>query len=202
MNLPGYSKSFILGTAFRLLRMAGLKDISKAFLLMNNKFTDPYIHLNQRLYNDINGNLINLFHYGDRASMAYSIESRFPMMDYRMVEFWMKMPVSFKVSRGYTKYVARKAMNGKLPDSIVWRRDKMGWEIPQKIWFRQDLKDWFDNNILQSEFVQDYLKVRNEDITRFLNAPDLGPMGLKHLVKVHNLAVWYKIFFENAPDPE
>jgi asparagine synthase (glutamine-hydrolysing) len=200
LNQPGYSKSFVLGSVFRLLRIAGLKDISRAILLMNNKLTDPFIHLNQRLYKDLNGNLVNLFHYGDRASMAFSIESRFPMMDYRLVEFWMKMPVTYKVHNGFTKYTARTAMNGKLPDSIVWRKDKMGWEIPQKVWFRQDLKQWFDGNIRNSEFLQDYLKVQKKNIEPLLNNQNINARDVKYLVKLHNLALWHKIFFENPSE--
>lgn len=102
-------------------------------------------NLNQKLSDDITGNLITLIHYADHTSMAYSIESRMPFMDYRLVEFLASVPASYKMHNGWTKYLARLAFNGKLPDEINWRRDKMGWPIPEKKWFTGGLKDWFES---------------------------------------------------------
>jgi asparagine synthase (glutamine-hydrolysing) len=193
-----YYRNYILGVIFKILRITGLKDYTKAILLMNNKFTDPFINLNGRLYNDLNGNLINLFHYGDRASMAFSIESRFPMMDYRLVDFWMKMPVSYKIHNGSTKFIARMAMNGKLPDTIVWRRDKMGWETPQKIWFRKDLREWFDSNIINSLFLLDSQIMSKEGLKSLVLKENLNNKEFKRLITLHNIALWYKTFFEKT----
>jgi asparagine synthase (glutamine-hydrolysing) len=190
-------KDALVGIVFKIQKSLRLQGLVSEFLLLSGRKTDPFIGVNERLYNDINGNLVNLFHYGDRASMAFSIESRFPMMDYRLVEFWMQIPASFKLHNGYSKYIARMAMHEKLPTSINWRKDKMGWEIPQGVWFREDLKSWFTSNILNSSFITDFLKIPKNQLETMLFRKKISYFGLKYLIKLHNIALWHRLFFEN-----
>ena len=99
--------------------------------------------LNAALVTDSFRGLTNLIHYADRTSMAFSVESRMPFLDYRLAEFLAKLPAAYKIHNGWTKYVARQAFAGKLPDSVVWRKDKMGWPIPEQNWESGELKSWF-----------------------------------------------------------
>ncbi|MBF4337742.1 asparagine synthase, partial [Vibrio anguillarum] len=99
--------------------------------------------------------LINLIHYSDRVSMGHSIESRMPFMDYRLVEFLAQVPACYKMHNGWTKYLARLAFDKKLPDEITWRKDKMGWPIPEEHWFRGNLKDWFISTTEQSNLLKE-----------------------------------------------
>lgn len=78
-----------------------------------------------------------LLHWEDRNSMAYSIESRVPFLDYRLVELVLGFPDEFKLSRGVTKRVLRKAMEGVLPVSIANRMDKLGFVTPEEVWMRK-----------------------------------------------------------------
>ncbi len=78
--------------------------------------------------------LQTLLRYEDLNSMHYSIESRVPFLDHRLVELAINMPSEYKVSGGYTKYVLRKYMDKKLPDPVVWRKDKIGFVVPQNDW--------------------------------------------------------------------
>jgi asparagine synthase (glutamine-hydrolysing) len=80
-------------------------------------------------------NLPALLRYEDKNAMWHSIETRLPFLDYRLVEMALSLPGSAKISDGWTKHVLRQAMSGKMPDSIVWRRNKLGFEAPERLWF-------------------------------------------------------------------
>lgn len=80
-------------------------------------------------------NLPALLRYEDKNAMWHSIETRLPFLDYRLVELSLSLPGSAKLSKGWTKHVLRQSMAGKMPDSIVWRRNKFGFEAPQRLWF-------------------------------------------------------------------
>jgi asparagine synthase (glutamine-hydrolysing) len=80
-------------------------------------------------------NLPALLRYEDKNAMRHSIETRLPFLDYRLVELALSLPGVAKISEGWTKHVLRKSMVGKLPESIVWRRNKLGFEAPEQLWF-------------------------------------------------------------------
>ena len=81
--------------------------------------------------------LPHLLRHEDRNSMAFSIEARVPFLDVRLVEFTFTQAANLRIREGWTKWILRRAMNGRLPDSIVWRRDKVGFETPQNDWLQQ-----------------------------------------------------------------
>jgi asparagine synthase (glutamine-hydrolysing) len=93
--------------------------------------------LNDILYfNTMEFGLEELLRFSDRNSMAHGVEVRLPFLDAALVQFVFSLPTSYKISGGYTKKVLRRAMDGQLPDDIVWRTDKIGYEPPQKIWMQ------------------------------------------------------------------
>jgi asparagine synthase (glutamine-hydrolysing) len=93
--------------------------------------------LGKRLYADVfQFSLPCLLRYADRNSMAFSIESRTPLLDYRLVEHIFSLPLSMIVRDGWTKWVFRRAMEGQLPPEIQWRKDKMGFVTPEGVWLR------------------------------------------------------------------
>ncbi|MGI9146228.1 MAG: asparagine synthase (glutamine-hydrolyzing) [Chloroflexota bacterium] len=77
-----------------------------------------------------------LLRYEDRLSMAFSLESRVPFLDHRLVELAFALPDSFKRHAGWSKYGLRRALEGFLPTSVVWRRDKQGFPTPLGAWLR------------------------------------------------------------------
>jgi asparagine synthase (glutamine-hydrolysing) len=80
-------------------------------------------------------NLPALLRYEDKNAMRHSIETRLPFLDHRLVELSLSLPGAAKISQGWTKHILRKSMAGKMPDSIVWRRNKLGFEAPERLWF-------------------------------------------------------------------
>lgn len=97
----------------------------------------PVSKLNDILYfNTMQQGLGELLHYADRNSMAHGREVRLPFLNHELVEFIFTLPATLKMHGGFTKYMLRKAMNGILPDEIVWRTEKTGYEPPQQQWMR------------------------------------------------------------------
>lgn len=92
-------------------------------------------------------NLQMLLHWEDRDSMAHSIESRVPFLDYRLVEFVVGLPDEFKLADGITKRVLRSSMSGILPDAIRDRMDKLGFVTPEEIWVRERATAIFRNKL-------------------------------------------------------
>jgi asparagine synthase (glutamine-hydrolysing) len=73
-----------------------------------------------------------LLRYEDRSSMAFGIEARLPFLDYRLVEAAIALPATSLIRGGFTKRILRDAMSGLLPESVCWRRDKLGFPTPEK----------------------------------------------------------------------
>lgn len=79
--------------------------------------------------------LPNLCRYGDRNSMAHSVEMRMPFLDRRVAEFALSLPPSMVFDKGVTKRVLRSALRGVVPDAVLDRREKVGYETPERAWF-------------------------------------------------------------------
>jgi asparagine synthase (glutamine-hydrolysing) len=95
------------------------------------------IKLNDILYfNTCQFGLEELLRYADRNSMAHGRETRLPFLSHELVEFVFSLPAQFKIHEGWTKWILRKSMQDHLPASIVWRKDKVGFEPPQKSWMQ------------------------------------------------------------------
>jgi asparagine synthase (glutamine-hydrolysing) len=62
---------------------------------------------------------------------------RLPFLYHPLVEFLFTLPPHFKIHDGWTKWLLRKNVESLLPKEIVWRRDKVGFEPPQKAWMQQ-----------------------------------------------------------------
>ncbi|MFA7689805.1 MAG: asparagine synthase-related protein [Methanofastidiosum sp.] len=150
--------------------------------------------LENKLYNDVYySSLPRLLQYEDRDSMAFSIESRVPFLDYRLVEFIFSLPIKFKINKGWTKYILRKSMKGVLPEKIRCRKDKMGFVTPQDLWLKEIENDV--RGIVNSFSKRGYVK--SEEIPKILDEYYNGNNSLGKLVwKVFCLELWFRIFFE------
>ncbi|MCC7124084.1 MAG: asparagine synthase (glutamine-hydrolyzing), partial [Acidobacteria bacterium] len=79
--------------------------------------------------------LVGILNRQDKMSMAASIESRVPFMDYRLVEFANRLPTAVKLKGGDTKALVKDIARDVLPAAIVDRR-KSGFGVPLARWFR------------------------------------------------------------------
>lgn len=119
------------------------QKIAKSSLKEFNSKTIRALSLEEIEYSSIPYQL----HSEDRNSMSFSIESRLPFLDHRLVEYCIGLPSSYKIREGYSKAVLREAIS-ELPDIIKYRKDKMGFVAPDSAWLiqnkdrvRQDLED-------------------------------------------------------------
>src|SRR5207245_2143311 len=76
--------------------------------------------------------LPSLLRYEDKNSMRWSIESRVPFLDYRLVESVLALSNEAKIDHGLSKVILRESLHGKLPLAIEGRRDKVGFATPEK----------------------------------------------------------------------
>lgn len=79
---------------------------------------------------EFHGLVIDLVQFFDRAASAFSIESRYPFLDYKIVQFASTLPRNQKIRNGWNKYILRNAMKGIIPEAIRKRRAKMGTPVP------------------------------------------------------------------------
>jgi asparagine synthase (glutamine-hydrolysing) len=123
----------------------------------------------------------------DRASMFCSLETRAPLLDHEVVELAARMPSSFKLRSGETKYILKKAMEGILPDDILYRR-KMGFGVPLIHWFKKDL----------TEYARDLLLSKQARERGLFNAKHVETVLDTHQKKGRDLSarIWALLFFE------
>jgi asparagine synthase (glutamine-hydrolysing) len=79
--------------------------------------------------------LPTLLRYEDRNSMAHSVESRLPFLDYRVVELGISLPVGLKLNGGYGKAIVRDVFEGRVPTFITRARLKRGFDFGSRSWF-------------------------------------------------------------------
>jgi asparagine synthase (glutamine-hydrolysing) len=106
-------------------------------------FPPEWGSLNRRLYRMFHSTVLpTILRNFDRLSMAHGVEVRMPFMDWRLVTYTMALPDASKSSDGYTKMVARRAMEGRMPESIRMGRRKVGFNSPMPEWLNGPLSGW------------------------------------------------------------
>ncbi len=100
-----------------------------------------------------------LLHVEDRASMAVSLESRLPFLDYRFVELSHRVPADLKIASDNSKHLLRESVKDCIPRTIYERKDKMGFPTPIEVWFK-------DRN---SHLIRTYLLDKRAGISDILN---------------------------------
>ncbi len=140
-----------MAALFPVVANAALEERERKKILVHPHLDPDYIHahydkyysvykppvskLNDMLYfNTMQQGLGELLHYADRNSMAFGREMRLPFLSHELAEFIFSLPAHYKIHYGFTKWILRNAMKDQLPDNIVWRTDKVGYEPPQKKW--------------------------------------------------------------------
>lgn len=123
----------------------------------------------------------------DRATMAYSLESRAPWLDHRLAEFAASLPPEFHVSARDGKVLFRRAVAHHLPQITV-NRPKMGFALPVREWLRSELVPVFESRVFRPEMGE------------YLNLPKVKEIWWEHrrgwrdrsaaLWNIFSLACW------------
>jgi asparagine synthase (glutamine-hydrolysing) len=101
----------------------------------SNGLTSPMAR--ELLRQSLHTSMPALLRYADRNSMAHSREVRLPFLDRRVAEYALSLPSEWLYRDGVTKAVLRDAVRGLVPDAILDRRDKIGYETPQRKWLEE-----------------------------------------------------------------
>ncbi len=131
----------------------------------------------------------------DKMGMAHSIEARVPFLDHRLLEFSMSIPPEIKTpDKTTTKYILKKAVEGILPDEIIYRK-KMGFAAPVSEWIRGVWYDFAEDIVLNKGVSK--TGIFNKDYTKsLLNKHKSGQRNKsKELFSLMTLNLWHEKFF-------
>ena len=127
-------------------------------------------YINRMCYFDIKGSLPALLQVDDRTGMAFGLESRLPLLDYRIAELFAAIPPGIKFQGGQSKALFREAVRNLLPKEILQRKDKMGFPVPLGKWFQGSLKEFVSDILLSEKAVN--RGMFNPDVIRRLLGTD------------------------------
>ena len=135
--------------------------------LIYKKFFDVK-DLNQSIAKHFSYKLEHLLKFEDRSSMKFSIETRVPFLDHRLIEYLLRVSGEKKVKRGEIKYLQKLAVGQYVAQEILDRKDKRGFDTPMHRWmnltrWRTLLKEGFEDlkKSFPHIFVGDYRQVRS-----------------------------------------
>lgn len=175
-----------------------INDYDSTSKILNYFDSENVDHLVDRmLYTDLMTRMPDhLLTIVDRMTMAHSLESRSPLVDYKVVEYAASIPAELKLKGKNLKYILKKVAARYLPDELIYRK-KQGFGFPLGIWMRTELRGFIKNLFNQSRFVE--LGIFNREyIHSILHEHISGKADHNfRLWILINLEIWYRLYFEN-----
>jgi len=176
------------------------RDEAAIYAAFEREFNDVLRHVpggGSALFNrmtayDARTLLQSLLHVEDRMSMAVSLESRLPLLDYRIAELMFRMPPLYKYRDGKSKSVLLAAARSLLPEDVLNRKDKMGFPVPFVEWARGPLRG-FVTDVLLGSAARARGIYRPEGIERLLASE--RPFG-RELWGLLCLELWFQTFID------
>lgn len=153
--------------------------------------------LTEALLNHVQYKLDHLLKWHDRNSMRFSVESRVPFLDHRLVERTLAGDSDWLIRDGVTKYILRQSVKDILPEPIVNRQEKVGFMTPEGQWFREErfrvlFSDIIDCDICRARGILDVDKVMGL-YDRHLK----GEINISQEIwKWLNIELWYRRFID------
>jgi asparagine synthase (glutamine-hydrolysing) len=133
----------------------------------------------------------------DIATMAHSLESRSPFLDWPLTEFVATLPSDYKLRGRTSKYLLKKAVADLVPDHNM-RRPKQGFAVPIGAWFKGELKDFLADHVLSERFQARGL-FRPEAVQRIFNDHQRGAHDYAHhLWVLLMLELWFRAFIDQS----
>jgi len=131
-------------------------------------------------------NLPVLLRYEDKSAMAHGVETRLPFLDHRLVEVALSIPLHYKLSGGWTKWLLRQLMDGRLPDEIAWRCNKLSFDAPDRIWLSHHRPE-MERAILASDLLRSVTDPRKLKGT-------IERISHRSLWRLYSVALWEHAF--------
>ena len=155
---------------------------------------DSQALIDRMTYMDTKNHLQSLLQLEDRTSMAVSLESRLPLLDYRLVERALAVPAAGRFADGRPKHLFRRAVEHAVPPEIMQRRDKMGFPVPIFEWFNGPLKGFVEDILLGATTRQRGF-FRMDQVEACLRAEK--PFG-RTVWGLLSLELWFRRFFDGG----
>ena len=155
--------------------------------------------LSQMTYVDARLSLADdLLLYGDKMSMATSIEARVPFLDLGFMEIAEALPGRLRIRGTTRKYLHKKVVAKWLPDEIINRR-KRGFETPIDRWFQGELTGYISNLLLgQHSAVANYFA--SETIQEMITAHAGRHQDYqRQLFSLLSFEIWHRTFINQEP---
>jgi asparagine synthase (glutamine-hydrolysing) len=132
----------------------------------------------------------------DKMTMANSVELRVPLLDHRLLEFAAALPPHFKL-KGFTlKYIWKKALSKRVPDTILKRR-KAGFPVPYELWLRNNLRDTVHDILTDRKTIQrGYFQ--KSTVEKLINANHERGSYSKEIFSLVTLELWHRMFLDGA----
>ncbi len=162
--------------------------------LFNGKNVGKESYFDKMTHFDFKTLLPALLHVEDRMSMAHSVESRVPFVDHAIVEFAATMPADIKFKDGTLKKVLTSAMAHELPESILSRKDKMGFPVPLNEWMKGEVKG-FIRDVFAGEKARQRPYFNQKELLKGLN--EESKFGRK-VWGLMCLEIWHQQFHDKA----
>jgi len=133
----------------------------------------------------------------DKMTMANSVELRVPFLDHKVLEFAASLPAKYKVRGWTTKYLAKRALSGRVPRRIL-SRPKTGFPVPYESWMRNGLRGWVQDVLLDRRTTsRGYFK---KSAVEGLLSKDARVGGYsKEIFSLLALEQWHRMFLEGEP---
>src|SRR5262249_48832503 len=130
----------------------------------------------------------------DIAAMAHSLETRSPLLDYRVLELAAALPASLKLKRFCTKYVLKKVSARLVPPSAVYR-PKQGFSAPLARWLRGPLRKPLETLLGHQRFAGRGL-FRPESVRGWVERHMAGEDHAPKLWALLWLELWFRMFVD------
>lgn len=175
-------------------KIYGIEKVLIKHKLLEFKGRNYYQNLNDVLLEQHKGGLVNLLHYGDAVSMMYSLESRLPFLDYRLVEFIFQLPFDYKYNLNKGKIIHREAFENDLPDEVINNTNKIGFVSPI-------------SDIISSQEVSEILMSQSFLSRKIVHVKPFKKLYQKHLngkkdysrflYRLLSVELWYRKFIDD-----
>lgn len=157
---------------------------------------DKRSYLDRMTHFDFKTELPALLQVDDRMTMAHGVESRSPLLDLDIVEFAATVPAGIKFKNGTMKSLLRSAMSAYVPDSVMNRKDKMGFPTPFAMWAKGETKDLICDTLSSTKARQREL-VNNQTV---LTKIEKENSFARNLWGFFCLELWQQLFHDRAEE--
>ena len=160
--------------------------------------------MKEMFYLNLKWFMVNLLNRKDRCSMYNSLEVRVPFADIRIVEYAFNLPAEIKLLHGREKGILRKALEGVLPEDVVYRKKSPYPKTHNPIYTEMVCKEMnkilSDNNspileIIDKKVVKEIVDTEGKSYTTpWFGQLMTGPQLIAYLIQLN---IWMKEYNVN-----